>query len=385
MSNTFLTISAAVGMQSGLSIVPNKLADLTVVTGLFDRISVSKGGTAEIGGLWASERTALIEEVTTQIFTFQTVNHRPIIDGVIDPYGGTLKLMNQLAADPIPMPGGGIIATVVPAPGGSTETFSSQVLVADVGTMPGTGQLRPAWVPSSYCRRLIRIDGSSIKWFGVVIPGSGAGDTFGTVPHINFTPTPIQGNYYDSTYESFGGWGQLWADYTSIIGGQMAASGADQVLVIPFYQTSQSGKLGNHFLNNWQEVVASVLTAAINSVDPFRLRDTFTFDRIVSSSFSNGWVTHQHFNTQAFEAAARTDQLFDLDGVSAIPSSKDWRTPVGYLNLPPTAWGNPVGGMRWYVGGRWNNFAPLYGGSFLTHAFCRNHLLYHGLWQYCTP
>src|SRR3954464_10992170 len=87
--------------------------DLDTVTEIFDRIPVSKGGTAEIGGLWATDRNLLIGEVTGQIIKFQTVNARPAVDGVIDPGGGTLKLMNQLAADP---PAGSVTAMVMPAP-----------------------------------------------------------------------------------------------------------------------------------------------------------------------------------------------------------------------------------------------------------------------------
>jgi hypothetical protein len=46
--------------------------------------------------------------------------------------------------------------------------------------------------------------------------------------------------------------------------------------------------------------------------------------------------------------------------------------------------GNPVGGAKWYVGGRWSAFNVFYGGRAYGHACCRNHLLHHALWQYCT-
>ena len=77
-----------------------------------------------------------------------------------------------------------------------------------------------------------------------------------------------------------------------------------------------------------------------------------------------------------------TDVLFDLDGVAG---GSTWRPPKGviYLNRQPPALLNPVG-ANWYVGARWQNFAPFYGGNLNTHACCRNHLLYHALWQYCT-
>ena len=47
----------------------------------------------EIGGLWQTERMALISELAGQIVTFQTTNSRPIIDGAIDRDGGTLREM----------------------------------------------------------------------------------------------------------------------------------------------------------------------------------------------------------------------------------------------------------------------------------------------------
>jgi hypothetical protein len=130
--------------------------------------------------------------------------------------------------------------------------------------------------------------------------------------------------------------------------------------------------------------VSAVVTAAINSIDPYMLRDTFTFDRIVSSSFSNGYVAHQGFHNKAAGAAAMTDVLFDLDGQAG---GSTWRPAKGviYLNRTPGAV-NPVGGRQWYVGGRWEpKFKPLYGGGNVNgHAASRNHLLYHGLWQFCT-
>jgi hypothetical protein len=229
---------------------------------------------------------------------------------------------------------------------------------------------------ADYIRKLVYVDSGSINWFGVVC----ARGSFGSVPHINFTPTPIQGGYPDTTYGSFGGWGRLWADYTSVIGGQMVAAGVDQILVIPFYRTSQSGKLGD-FLANWKEVVSAVITAAINSIDPYYLRDTYSFDHICSSSFSNGWVAHQNFYSHATGAASMTDVLFDLDGQAG---GSHWRPPEGIIYQNRGAPGsNPIGNV-WYVGGRWGaSYSTLYGGTLNSHAACRNHLLYHGLWLCC--
>jgi hypothetical protein len=372
------TIGAAVGIRYGVTMMPNLKKDLDTITELFDRIPVARGGSMELGGVWATERDALIAEVTAQIVAFQTANARPVIDGVVDPNGGSLRLMNQLAVGPSPVPPNvGINAQVVDPPNGLPEAMGPfGIYVTDINRMQGTGPITPAVVTAEYTRKLVRVDGSSIIWFGVVLPTFG-GAFLGGIPHINFTPTPIQGGYSDSTYDSFAGWGKLWDDYTSIIGGQVAASFAEQIVVFPFYKTSQQRALGS-FLSDWKECVGAAVTAAINAFDPLFLRDTYTFDRIVSSSFSNGWVAHQQFNLNASGAASATDRIFDLDGIAGgshwVPSNG-----IIYRNRTSPINANPVGNV-WYVGGRWSKeFAALYGGNLNTHAACRNHLLYHGM------
>jgi hypothetical protein len=379
MASTTVRINAPVGIRYGKSVMANQPGDLATVTELFDRIAFADGGTREIGGLWATDRSALIAEVTAEIVRFQTTNKRPVVDGVIDPGGGTLKLMNQLAAEPSP---GALQATVMPAPDGLEEAAGPKgVFVVEPSSMPGLKPLRKLVANANYVRKLVRVDGSSITWYGVVVPLTASGQAMGRIPHINFTPTPIQGGYIDGNYDSFNGWAGLWNDYTAMIGGQLAASGADQVLVIPFYKTSQQRNLGD-FLSSWREVISAVATAALNAVDPYFLRDTFTFDRIVSSSFSNGYVAHQVFNTQAVRAASMTDVIFDLDGQAG---GSQWRPANGviYQNRMTPARANPEGNS-WYVGNRWNDFKSLYGGTVNGHAACRNHLLYHGLWLKCT-
>jgi hypothetical protein len=358
--------------------MPNLPGDLSTVTELFDSILIANGGSAEIGGVWAGERNALIAEVTAQIVTFQTVNNRPVIDGVIDPGGGTLAAMNQLASMPGPGPVTGITATVEQAPDGLSETPGAMGYhVANPSQMAGLGAFDPMVVRTEYTRKLVSVTGTSIKWFGVVF-ASPDGSIGGSVPHINFTPTPIQGHYYDTSYDSFTGWGGLWRDYTHCIGAQVAAAAVDHIVVIPFYKTAQSNNLVN-FVNNWKEVVSAVVTAACNSVDPYFLRDTFKFDYICSSSFSNGWVAHQQFATKGVEASSLTYRIYDLDGVAG---GSNWVPPNGviYRNRPSPAKANPMGNI-WYVGGRWSSkFLPLYGGGNLnTHAACRNHLLYPAL------
>jgi hypothetical protein len=130
-------------------------------------------------------------------------------------------------------------------------------------------------------------------------------------------------------------------------------------------------------------VVSQVITAALISYDPMMLRTDFSFDRIVSSSFSNGYVAHQNFNGQAVGAANMTDYIFDLDGAAG---GSHWVPGNGviYRNQKPPGNNNPAGNV-WYVGGRWGNgFSPIYPGGINTHAACRNHLLYHGLFMFCS-
>lgn len=378
-----VSISQAVGVRNGTKMMPNLKADLDRITALFDAIPSARGGTRDTWGAWMTDRDFLIAEVTAQITAFQTVNNRPVVDGVVDPGGGTLKLMNQLAGSGVVLP---ITATVVPAPAGYAEEMVGNVFQAvEIGSMPGTAPMRPVNGAANFVRKLVKVENCSIKWFGVLFPRNSFGTYFGASPHIFFTPSPIQGGYTDYTYDSFGGkppWGKLWHDYTWGMGRQIQLAGADQVLVIPFYKTGQHGNLGD-FLDNWKQVVSAVVTAAIDAVDPNYLRDTYEFDTIYSSSFSNGWVPHAAFNSKGAGAAAMTRYLFDLDGQAASPPSA-WRPSNGviYLNRPVPRGANPAGNL-WYVGGRWNNFVKYWPEGFRPHNACASYLLYHGIWQYC--
>jgi hypothetical protein len=357
------TISQAVGVRNGVTMMPNTQADLRTITGLLDRIPLENGGTAATPRLWSTDRTVLITQVTAAIVAFQTANNRSVIDGVVDPGGGTLRLMNQLAA---PAP---VDATVVQG-----DQNSQLWVVAEPSSMPGTAALRSRDISPQLTRKLVSVTGTSIKWFGVVVPLDGSGGIIGGAPHIFFTPSPWQGGYNDNTYDQFARWNGLWDKYTSAIGSQLVVSGAPQILVIPFYRNSQSGQLGD-FLNNWREVVAAVVTAVIHDIDPLFLRSTYRFDHIFSSSFSNGIVTLQNFHTRATGAAGMTRMAFDLDGQA---SGSNWRPSPGqsYRNTPAPRGVNPSG-MDWHVGGRFAQLRPRYPGT-SDHNLCP-FLLLHGL------
>jgi hypothetical protein len=354
------TITQAVGVRNGTRVMPNILADLRTVENLLDRIPFANGGTAATPRLWSGDRTVAIGQVAVAITHFQTVNSRPVIDGVVDPAGGTLRLMNQLA---------GVTASVV-----QSDTSSEPWTVAEPASLPGTAPLRTQSIAPELIRRLVSVDGSSVKWFGVAVPAALRGSMSSCLPHIFFTPSPWQGGYLDPGYNDFLSWTELWDKYTSIIGSQIAASGVRQILVIPFYKNAQTGNLGD-FLTNWREVVKAVMTAAIDSIDPLQLRDRFEFDGFYSSSFSNGIASLQNFHTRGAGTSAMSRLAFDLDGQA---SGSMWRPSPGisYRNTRAPRGVNPHGN-DFHVGGRLNAIARRYPGN-TDHNVCP-FLLMHGL------
>src|SRR5262249_12931456 len=149
---------------------------------------------------------------------------------------------NQLAGP------GPVTATVVRG-----DVNSQLWVVAEPSSLPGTGPLIPRDISPQLTRKLVSVNGSSIKWFGVVVPLNSLGRIVGGAPHLFFTPSPWQGGYQDGTYDQFTAWNGLWDKYTSAMGSQLVVSGMPQILVVPFYKNAQSGNLGG-FLTNWREV-----------------------------------------------------------------------------------------------------------------------------------
>lgn len=360
------TIAQSVGIRNGRQMMPNRPEDIETITGLLDRIPGTNGGTADVFGAWSTDRTVLIAEVTAAIVFFQTLNGRPSPDGVVDPGGGTLSMMNRIAGPPP------VRATI------HQEDVNSQLwVVADPLTLDGTGPIQTRAISPPLTRKLVRVTGTSIKWFGVVLPLDQDGHLIGGEPHIFFTPSPWQGGYFDPGYSAFTSWNNLWDKYTSAMGSQLVASGAPQILVIPFYKNSQTGSLGE-FLNNWQEVITAVITAAIDRVDPLYLRDRFEFTSICTSSFSNGITTQQNFNMRGNGVASMTRVAFNLDGQA---SGNNWNPArgVAYLNTPPSGGVNPVG-RHWHVGGRLGPLHTAHPHS-STHNLCP-FLLIHGMTRF---
>ena len=371
MPTASISIVAGVGIRNGVSPAPNRPADLAAISALLDRIPGASGGAADTPGSWPSDRNEWIRQVCDYVRGFQAANGMHAIDGCVDPGGGTLRLMNSLAYDPP------LYAACAPAPGGRPQDLVLSLTVADVGSMAGYKALNCTGVNTSVCRRLVYCESSSIKWFGVVVPNPCPSYASIATPHIFFTPTPAQGKYYDSGYDSFESWGQLWDDYTRRIGGQIVAAGCNQVLVIPFYKNSQARDLGS-FNHNWREVIAAVVQAAVYDINPYLGGSSYAYTDICCSSFSNGYSACQSFYGAASSAVS---VYFDLDGQASTPPSH-WRPSksVVYSNAAPPASGNPAGKV-WYVGGRWSRFPPAYSGD-PHHACCRS-LLYHGVFTYC--
>ncbi|GLS21818.1 hypothetical protein GCM10007874_48350 [Labrys miyagiensis] len=375
MATQRVSIGAAVGLRNGVQPMPNRNIDLATISDLLDRIPTASGGTADSPGAWPIDRDSLISEIAGQINTFQTTNDMASADSVVDPGGGTLRLMNQLAADPplgarVYDPGGGLLV----------DNVASVPFFAAVSSMPGRAPLIPMSQPTVYSRRLVAVTGTSIKWFGVLVPASVVLTIGSASPHLFFTPTPIQGGYTDGNYDSFAGWTKLWDDYTDRIGGLISAAGVNQVLVIPFYKTSQGYNLGS-FCDDWSDVVSAVVTAAMNDINPYALRDTFVFSSIYTSSFSNGVNAHRSFQTRGVGTDNMTARIFDLDGVAQTGGST-WRPAKGiiYQNRPSPSGDNPMG-SSWYVGGRWANFDAVVPNvsTRYSHWACSAYLLYHGL------
>ena len=143
------TISQAVGIRNGVTMMPNIPADLRTVTGLLDRIPLANGGTAAAARMWSGDRTVLIAQVAVAIVVFQTANRRPMIDGVVDPAGGTIRAMNQLAAP------GPVTATVVQG-----DENSQLWVVAESSSLSGTGPLQPRDISPLLTRKLVSVSGT---------------------------------------------------------------------------------------------------------------------------------------------------------------------------------------------------------------------------------
>jgi hypothetical protein len=381
------SISLPVGIRNGKTVLPNRDDDLRRIRDLFDTIPTDAGGTRDSAGFWATQRELLIPQLTGHIVAFQSLQMGLTADGAIDPTGNTLKRMNALSQG-----GGGGVAVGIQAQAvpvlsakypelGLNRTFET----ANPTSIPGTGPLEPMVGQVSYLRKLVRVDNCSIKWFGVLFKwtDSGGGANFvAKEPHVFFTPSPIQGDYYDGTYDTFSGWTKLWHDYTWAMGRQICLATNDQILVIPFYRTSQHKDLGD-FVVNWKEVIEKVITAAIVSIDVMELRSSYTFNTICSSSFSNGWKPHAQFNAAA---AASTRYYFDIDGQAARPAS-NWQPANGIAfrdRPPPHGALNPIGNDI-YVGNRWKKFYKYFPDGFRSHSACARYLMYHAVWQYATP
>src|SRR5215475_13735406 len=147
MATQSVSINAPVGTRNGITSLPNRAPDLATVTDLFDRITSQNGGTSDVPGSWPTNRADLIAQVTAQIAIFQSANRMRTVDSAIDPGGATLRLMNQLAADPP------LSAVAVDPPGNYDQELVPRVpFFAAPASLPGTGPMVPTMQATQYSR-----------------------------------------------------------------------------------------------------------------------------------------------------------------------------------------------------------------------------------------
>lgn len=238
------------------------------------------------------------------------------------------------------------------------QTEAAEVLhAADPASVAGTQPLEVRSITPPMTRVLLRVEGTSIKWFGVAMARSGSGRARTGAPLVFFTPSPWQGGYRDPDYDAFTRWRRLFDRYTWAMGAQLAASTAPMVLVIPFYRSDQSGSLGS-FLREWRAVLKAVLTKAYHTVDPLALRADYRFEHLYAASFSNGIATQRNFVTAGAGVADALRMSYNLDGQA---SGLLWNATrsMSYDNVRPRAAVNPVGN-HWYLGGRFDKLRAAY-------------------------
>ena len=281
-------------------------------------------------------------------------------------------------------PRSGISVSAVSEKTGSWNGESHDIVVAH--SVSGTALMEGTSVRVSFSRRLYRVEGTSINWFGVALPKN---LSQAPLPLIYFTPTPHQGGAEDPAYDSWGAaWDSLFGTYIYYMGAQVAASTAQLALVIPFYRNAQTNDLGTFNLN-WSEVVTALVGAALED-ELFGsgwvvVRDRYSFDSIYTASFSNGWGAHSAFWGKGSGVVAATRYAIDLDGAAAKPPSIGWRPTVGiiYDNASPGRNVNPQGRL-YHLGGRWEKLARLRKryADFRQHWAVNQYMLYHALSQY---
>jgi hypothetical protein len=198
-----LVISNSVG-TGGI----NLAADVIAVKEAFNEIPAKLGAPPEV----LTPDDEVTQQLIDAIINFQAFHHLPIVDGLISPNKATHKRIN-LVLDFLVAPEP--TATVTPLPSSLHMSVGPEsYTVASPASLPGVGPLQRLDVATRYERRLMHVNESSINWFGVVLPNPLPEDGYLGVPHLFFTPTPIQGGYVDSNYPTFTGWNQLWDDYT---------------------------------------------------------------------------------------------------------------------------------------------------------------------------
>jgi hypothetical protein len=340
------TLTKPVGIRNGQTPMPNEKKDLDKVTDLFDRISFAQGGSMEIGGLWATERSALILEVTAQIVTFQTRNGL-VVDGVIDQTGDTLKLLNQLARPP---------RFTVTIRSGSPELYDTTISDSKdwfvvPPTVPGKKPMDFVQEHVRHNFRIYRVDGlERIHWFSVVTPVGRVGPkptcVFFFLPDVGQESTA---GFSESEYEAMAPgsrWEGVLRAYSQVMGSQMIASDPENlVLIIPLRPMSvdikhELGDLNDH----WKTVGELLATDAVMQEDPFAIRtDALSLNSVITASYSSGLNVHANFVKNARGLDAVREASIEIDGDAS------WSAPRSMVFKED----HPNHGGNYFTRGRW--------------------------------
>jgi hypothetical protein len=269
------------GVRNGVQ-MPNNPDDLQTITTLFDNFPFAQGGTSDVPGPWASDQATLIEEVTAQIFYFQKLNNTPVVDGVVDREGTTLRLMSKLAGTVLIQSNPDSLTSVHDVPNQVISPYSLGDFFQEI---PQTGSM------SEFLFKMLK-DGE-IYWIGAAVP---AGTADFSKVQIFFHPTVVQDGQVvaaDGDYRDFrGGWSNLTSEraiqrYVAMQGGQLA--GARQTaLVVPFMTMAAYGGTAPAYMfaTSPVDTLNAIMTAVQNAAVPGS--SAIQVSQVGVSSFSSG-------------------------------------------------------------------------------------------------
>ena len=393
MALTFTDIHSPVGIRNGQTPMTNAPADLAIVTDLFDRIPMNSGGSAENFGIWSKNRDDLIQEVADQIVAFQRTNGMTVIDGVLDPGGRTLKLMNKLAADKLVTPLQG-------DPGwedwGYTrlpQLIHNKVPEIDWElTFGGASQFRAMDTRAYTCDRAMGTPHVGISWpMGVKKPSA-------YLLYFHHSIGQEGTDYVPSGVRFKKGIG----DY--LIGrmkgmDQIAYSGKNVCLVVPEPTFAGQGVFSYN---------EKLITEALKEIDADLSGETRDLPPLLTASYSDGLERMQHFMENCPSLRRTVKAMYDFDGLyvkrfakytlanwaeggarvfryvgNSSPPFANKETKLGYLtrciNQSPKI--IPLPKSRWVNHPHYDEFTknPNWANAWWMHFYIPSCMLFHGL------